>query len=105
MTGLKFDKDKLRWDLVPFIALIEMVKVLTAGAQKYGDDNWKYVKHAKHRYFAALMRHLSAWWIGEREDSETKLHHLAHAGCCVLFLLYYELMGYNEEKGETNDLS
>ena len=91
--GRKFDFDKDRWDLLPWDAAAKIVKVLTLGARKYAPNNWKFVDNAEDRYFAALHRHLSAWRSGEQLDPETKLPHLAHAGCCVLFLLSLEKIG------------
>ena len=38
--GRKDDAGKLRWSLIPTQALEDVVKVLTYGARKYGDDNW-----------------------------------------------------------------
>ena len=38
IKGLKFDTDKLRWDLLPMEVIEECVKILTFGAKKY-DDN------------------------------------------------------------------
>jgi hypothetical protein len=32
-----------------------------------------------------------AYWKGEDNDPETGLSHLAHAMCCVMFLLSYHL--------------
>lgn len=40
-----------------------------------------------------LLRHVFAWIRFEPRDSETTLSHLAHAGCCILFLITYELKG------------
>lgn len=37
------------------------------------------------------MRHLTAWWGGEKSDPESGEHHLAHLGCCVIFLLWFDL--------------
>lgn len=89
-AGRKFDADKPRYDLVPPQALEEVAKVLTFGAQKYDDDNWKKVPGLRRRYFAAGMRHLWAWFKGERTDEETGLSHLAHAICCFMFMLELE---------------
>jgi hypothetical protein len=86
-AGVKHDAGKLRWHMLPWHALEQVVKVLEAGARKYSEGNWKSVPNARERYFDAAIRHLTAWWGGERLDLETKLPHLAHAGCCVLFLL------------------
>ena len=79
-----------RPDLVPAIAMAEVERVLAYGAQRYGADNWREVPHARKRYFAAAMRHLIAWWLGEKADRDTGISHLAHVGCCVLFLLANE---------------
>jgi len=86
-VGKKHDQDKLRYDLVHPEALREITEVLTYGSRKYSSDNWKKVPDLKRRYFAALMRHMWAWWGGEDNDTETGFSHLAHAGCCLLFLI------------------
>ena len=39
--GIKYDSGKLRWTLLPFRELEEVVKVLEKGAVKYDFDNWK----------------------------------------------------------------
>ncbi len=92
-VGKKFDIGKPRWSLFPFRAAEEIVKVLTFGAEKYEVDNWKRVPEPKDRYFSAMLRHLSAWNEGERDDEESGLHHLGHAGCCLLFLIWFDLEG------------
>ena len=89
MTGQKFDTDKIRMDLIPFGPLEEIAKVLSAGAVKYSPDNWKVVPNAIPRYEAAMLRHISAYKRGEVLDPETGLPHLAHAGCCLMFLLHF----------------
>jgi len=96
LEGKKFDDGKLPYDLLPGDAIEEIVKVLQFGATKYGERNWE--KGMKwNRPFAALMRHMWAWWRGEGKDPETGLSHLAHAGCCILFLLSYTLRGIGED--------
>jgi hypothetical protein len=45
------------------------------------------------RCFGALMRHMTAWWEERDVDEETGMSHLWHAGCCILFLIAYELRG------------
>ena len=96
VSGVKYDKDKPQWSLLPFKALTEVVEVLTYGAKKYAPDNWKKVPDAKQRYIDASFRHFTAYIGGEKLDSETGKSHLAHALCCMLFLLAFE-------KGEHND--
>lgn len=86
----KKDKDKPMWDLLPYEEMEQIVEVLSFGASKYGPYEWQKVDDAKNRYFAALMRHLTAWWGGKKWDSESGRHHLAHAGCCLLFLMWFD---------------
>lgn len=85
--GRKDDNGKLRYDLVPCTAYRQLVEVLTVGAAKYGDENWKSVDKAERRYYAACLRHLESHRAGELLDQEDGKPHLAHAMCCVLFLL------------------
>ena len=86
--GRKNDDGKLRYDLLPPDALEGVVAVLTYGCKKYSDRNWENgIKYG--RVFAALMRHMWAWWRGEENDVETGLSHLDHAHCCILFLYAY----------------
>jgi hypothetical protein len=89
--GRKFDGGKLEYGLMPPLALEENVKVLTFGAQKYERDNWKRVPDAKRRYYDAALRHLWAYKRGEDLDPESGIHHLAHALCCIEFILDLEL--------------
>ena len=90
--GEKFDSDKLRYELLPPELLEETARVLTFGAEKYSDRNWE-LGMAWSRPFAALMRHMWAWWGGEDKDPETGYSHLAHAACCIAFLVAYERRG------------
>lgn len=90
VEGKKDDSDKLRLDLLPIPVLEEVSKVLTLGAKKYGDRNWE-SGISFSRVYAASLRHLFAWWNKEARDKESNLSHLAHAICCLMFLLFYEL--------------
>lgn len=90
--GVKHDALKVRLDLLPADALGEVGKVLTFGAAKYGERNWE-AGMAWQRLYGAALRHLFAWQRGEDRDAETGLPHLAHAACCVLFLLAYSARG------------
>ena len=89
-VGRKFDTGKLDYTLVPWDGLEEIVKVLEFGARKYARDNWKHVEGGDTRYLAAALRHITAHARGEKYDAETGVSHLAHAGCCLLFLLSLE---------------
>lgn len=87
--GRKDDAGKPRYDLLPPELLEAVAQVLTIGAAKYGVRNWEKGMDWS-RVFAALQRHMWAWWDGENTDAETGLSHLHHAGCCIAFLIAYE---------------
>lgn len=87
-TGIKHDSGKVRMELLSPIALAEIAKVMTFGAKKYGDHNYR-GGLAWSRVCGALLRHVFAWLSGENLDPESGCSHLAHAGCCILFLLEY----------------
>lgn len=89
-TGKKNDEGKEPWDLAPWDAFRAIVHVLRFGADKYGPRNWERGMDWS-RVYAALLRHLTAWWEGRCGDSETGYSHLWHAGCCLVFLIAYEL--------------
>lgn len=88
--GVKFDRNKPMWSLVPPGPMEEVVEVLTYGANKYSPDNWQHVDDPDTRYFNAAMRHIWAWRQGEQFDAESHKSHLAHAVCCLLFLLAFD---------------
>ena len=100
--GLKFDADKLRWSLLPDGVIEEVIKVLEYGARKYSEENWKLVEHAYTRYYDAAMRHISAWKQGETVDSESKQYHLAHAICCLMFLVWMDENGFKHLQNQAN---
>lgn len=87
--GRKDDSGKDPWHLLPTDAMRGVVKVLAKGAARYGERNWERGM-AWSRCYAALHRHVSAWWEGESVDAETGLSHLDHALCCLMFLSAYE---------------
>lgn len=103
IQGIKNDQGKERWNLMPFDALREIAKVFTKGANKYSDRNWeKGLDYS--RPYSALQRHLAAWWEDREEnDSEWGLSHLAHAGCCLLMLLAYQIRNRNKDKSKFDD--
>jgi hypothetical protein len=90
-TGVKYDTDKPRWSLLPLGTIKVVLEVLEYGARKYSFDNWKRVEDAQTRYYDACMRHLDAWRSGQPDDHETGKPHVAHAVCCLLFILWFEM--------------
>ena len=87
VVGRKDDNGKLRWDLVPYGSLGEVVAVLTSGASRYGDNNWRAVANGQERYFAAAMRHITDYKCGKTIDKDSGMRTLAHAVCDLLFLM------------------
>lgn len=98
--GVKHDAGKEQWGLLPLLAVQDIVRVLTFGAKKYAPDNWRKVPQAQERYYDALLRHLVAWRLGEQNDPESGLPHLAHAGCCLLFLAELDAEGHIEKSSK-----
>lgn len=94
--GVKYDQGKRGWALLPFDAVAKIVDVLDYGAGKYAPRNWERGMDWD-RVFSALIRHLTDWWEkvdkgrGPGRDSDTGFSDLWHAGCCILFLIAYEL--------------
>lgn len=95
--GVKYDHDKTQYQLVPPTALKEVAGVLTFGARKYAPWGFRNVHNAQERYTAAALRHIEAYRLGETNDPESNLHHLAHAICCLMFKIdLYKLEGEKE---------
>lgn len=115
--GRKERRGKLRYDLMPPRSFEKIVEVLTYGAEKYtvygdctcnlpntghaascqshkvrsrGDNNWKLVDNPIDTYYAAAMRHLQKFRLGESTDPDSGIHHIAHAITDLIFLLEFE---------------
>jgi hypothetical protein len=96
--GRKFDGGKIRYGLLPPLALKATADVLTFGAEKYEPNNWKHVPDSLSRYFDAAQRHMWAFKEGETIDPESGKHHLAHALCCLMFLYEHDILYSASEK-------
>ena len=80
---------------------MEVSRVLTIGAEKYDEENWRKLDNLQKRYTGATLRHLFAHMDGERLDPETNLSHIAHAVCCLLFKLEIELQDGKTKEEES----
>lgn len=99
-TGRKFDKNKLRYDLlVPEVMELD-AQIITFGALKYEPNNWQLLTDARNRYYAAAMRHLQAWRMGEITDSDSGCHHLAHARTNLMFLMWFDMQEQCQVEGK-----
>lgn len=96
LKGRKDDTEKLPFHLLPPELLEGVASVLDFGAKKYAPRNWEAGMDWS-RVFAALQRHMWAWWGGEDKDPETGMSHLYHAGCCIAFLISYEKRGIGND--------
>lgn len=90
--GIKADEGKARYDLIPEGPLNEVAQVLNYGCNKYSARNWE-KGLLFGRCFAAMNRHMWAFWRGEDIDPESGLMHLAHVVCNAMFLMEYSLRG------------
>ncbi len=74
-----------RCDLLPARAVLDVARVLKAGCDKYGPDNWRKIGAADH--VNHVLVHLFAHQAGDVSDD-----HLAHAACRMLMGLEMALM-------------
>ena len=91
-TSKKNDRidDKLMWELLPLQDIEDVVKVYTAGAKKYGPDQWQNLPDGYKRYKAALFRHLVEYEKGNWLDPETGCIHLAQVAWNAIAMLHIE---------------
>ena len=83
-------KIKPRWELMPFDALDEVARVLTAGAETHPEFGWRDADPKI--YVNKLCRHLSAYMQGEEVDVDLAAqgHNISPLACVAanaLFLL------------------
>ena len=81
---------KVPMHLVPPIVIASLAMAWKSGAEKYGPYNWREpgAGISSSTYYAACLRHLSAWWDGEDNDPDNKkVSHLAHAAACLGMLI------------------
>lgn len=102
-VAMRFNANKVRYDLIPHEWEEQLAKLLTAGALKYDDDNYKKSigkpesAHFRKGCLASARRHLAAWQRGEMIDKELleksgyKIHHLTQASWNLLVLLLYDM--------------
>ena len=96
--GIKYDSEKPMMQLLPSKALVEVSKVLSFGANKYGKGNWRELDDLQDRYTGGVLRHIFAHMDDEYKDPETNYSHLAHAVCGLLFKLEIELEKDKEKR-------
>ncbi len=86
---MKDDKEKPLVSLVEPDFILGIAEIMTQGAIKYEENNWKKCKQPK-RYLNALLRHLLEYWRGNKIDKESGKSHLYHIGFNAMALDYFD---------------
>ncbi len=95
--GQRKNLDKNQLDLIPPEVLIALGQHYTIGAIKYSRHNWRKGFSYSETY-GSLLRHLFAWWAGEKNDTDTGSHHLTAVIWNAVTLLYFEMFPCNYSK-------
>lgn len=91
-TGLRYNKGKTRFDLLPPDGLEALAEVYTKGAEKYAARNWEKGLSWTECY-GSLLRHANEWAKREDRDSESGQLHMAHVAWNAMALLTFALRG------------
>lgn len=78
---------------LPAVAVAHGAHAMMDGAEKYGPYNWRDKHVLAGIYCDAAMRHIQAWFEGERDAQDSHVHHLGHAIACCAILLDAEANG------------
>lgn len=99
--ALRFNDNKVRYDLLPPHAIHQLARVLTKGAEKYAERNWEKGMNWS-KCLASLKRHIAKFEMGIDNDEETGLLHLAHAMCnCAFILEYYKIYPQGDDRNQS----
>lgn len=92
LRGIGHPKGKTRYDLVPCNALEEVALTLQWAGESGKHKEWSWMTENRPwtYYFASALRHVWAWFRGERNDLESGRHHLAHAIARFMFLIEHD---------------
>lgn len=71
----------------PSIPYFEYSLAHMQGAFKYGPFNWRDDPISISTYLDAAKRHMDLFRAGQRNASDTGIHHLAHAMCCLSIIM------------------
>lgn len=91
--GGKQSKVLYRYDLLDPQAMFEMTKVLSEGAEKYGEDNWRSISIRDH--LNHMIIHAYAYLAGDESDE-----HLSHIMCRAMFAQAVEIQEKEMEDDE-----
>lgn len=99
-TGKRFNEGKTRHALIPSFAQEQYARVLTIGAQKYGDRNWQNGMNWS-KVLDSMKRHIIEIENGVDYDHETGCLHSAHVMCNAAFLTeYYNIFIEGDDRNQ-----
>ncbi len=78
---------------VPPDVLVGLGMAMSEGALKYGRFNWRATGVRASVYFDAAMRHMLSYWMGQKRDPDSGIHHLVKAMACFAVLVDAEQRG------------
>ena len=84
---------KIPLHLVPPSAMHALAIAFEDGARKYKPFNWRRDEVSSTVYYAALLRHVSAWFDGEDVAKDSGIEHLHHAMACLAILIDAKSVG------------
>lgn len=88
-TGGAKGKKPEAYAYIPTAPLAEVARVYGMGAEKYEPWNWA-KGYAWSLSLSAMQRHIEAFKARTPKDSESGLHHLAHAAFHLFALMEFE---------------
>jgi len=101
MAYQKLDEGKNRLELIEPEFILGVGKVLTFGANKYDDNNWKQATpEDRKRSMGSIMRHLMAYQKGELLDPESGIEHTYHIATNIMFIDWYDKHLKSEHIGQ-----
>ena len=96
-------KGKRRWTLIPWKMMGWIVDAMCSGLTKYKAESWKDVENGENYYYDALLRHITEYRealedgnVKKEFDDQSGLHHLAHAGCNSIIVLWFAFQRINK---------
>ncbi len=102
-AGVKNDKGKVKFHLVPIEPLWALAKLYTVGAVKYTAWNWA-SGMSWGRLYDAMTRHSGKWLNRQKFDLKDGQHHLIAVAWCAFTLYVYELFGLGVDDRATYNL-
>ena len=90
MIGKKQERGKPPLDMVPSALVEGAARAFAHGEQKHGRWQWYSVRNevSWSTWFAALLRHLFAWFWSEDVDKDSGLNHLDCAAAELAMLMH-----------------